>query len=318
MRFVLSAVASLSAGIAFADSPVVITDTPVVHSLVSQVMGEVGTPEVLLEPGADPHSFQLRPSQAAALSDASLVFWVGEELTPWLARTLETLAGDAQAIALLDAEGVSLLQFGDGGAQEDDDHDDHGHDDHGHDEDHAHDDGHDHSGADPHAWLDPANARLWVSVIADRLSAADPDNATTYVANALAAQESIDAAVAEAEAALARAHGKPIVTFHDAYGYLARAFDVDIAGSIALGDAAAPGARRLKELQENVGAQGIACIFREPQHDPSIAEAVASDAGIGLGTLDPSGSSLPYGPDLYQTLIRSLATSIADCVTAEG
>jgi zinc transport system substrate-binding protein len=325
MRFVFAAAASLSAGMAFADGPVVVTDTPVVHSLVSQVMGEVGTPDVLLEPGADPHSFQLRPSQAAALSDATLVFWVGEELTPWLARTLETLAGEAQAVALLDAEGVSLREFGDDGEHGHDD-DDHAHDDHGHDDhddhahdDHAHDDhDHDHAGKDPHAWLDPANARLWVTVIADRLSATDPENAATYAANALAAQAAIDAAVEEAEAVLATAHGKPIVTFHDAYGYFAQAFDVDIAGSIALGDAAAPGARRLKELEESVGSQGIACIFREPQHDPSIAEAVATDAGIGLGTLDPSGSSLPYGPDLYPTLIRSLATSIADCVTTSG
>ena len=111
---------------------------------------------------------------------------------------------------------------------------------------------------------------------------------------------------------------RPIVTFHDAYGYFSRAFDVEIAGSIALGDAAAPGARRLRALQDSVGAGGIACVFREPQHDASIAEAIAADAGIGLGTLDPSGSSLTYGPDLYGNLISGLASSIAECVTASG
>jgi zinc transport system substrate-binding protein len=77
-------------------------------------MGDLGDPTVLLEPGADPHSFQLRPSQAAALSEAALVFWVGEELTPWLARALGTLSADAEAVALLRVEGVSLMEFGDG------------------------------------------------------------------------------------------------------------------------------------------------------------------------------------------------------------
>jgi len=358
MRVHVFAAATLAAGTATADVPVVVTDTPVVHSLVSLVMGNLGEPVVLLEPGADPHSFQLRPSQAAALSDAALVFWVGEELTPWLARGLDSLSEEAKSVALLDAEGVLRVNFGDGsGAHDHDDHghetaahdhgkdhehaneetahDDHGHDDHGHDDhghdDHGHDDhgheeaaghdhdhDHDHSGTDPHAWLYPDNAKVWLSVIAADLAAADPANASAYAANAEAAALRIDAAVAQAAEALESAHDRPIVVFHDAYGYFARAFDVEIAGSIALGDAAAPGAQRLRELQERIGAEQIACVFREPQHDASIAESVAADAGIGIGTLDPAGSSLPYGPALYETLLTTLATSIADCVSASG
>jgi zinc transport system substrate-binding protein len=376
MRVPVFAAVTLAAGSAAADIPVVVTDTPVVHSLVSQVMGDIGEPVVLLEPGADPHSFQLRPSQAAALSDAALVFWVGEELSPWLARALGTLSGDARTVALLDADGVFLVNYGDGTgahgdshghahaeeAAHDHDHDhdhaheeasahdhdhdhdhaheeaaahdhDHDHDheeaaahdhdhDHAHDEaaahDHGHDHDHDHSGVDPHAWLYPDNAKLWLSVIAADLSAADPGNAATYAANAEAAALRIDAAAAEAAATLEAAHGKPIVVFHDAYGYFAQAFDIEIAGSIALGDAAAPGAQRIRELQERMGAEKIACVFREPQHDPSLAESIAADAGVGLGSLDPEGTTLPYGPDLYTTLLTSLATSIADCVSAEG
>jgi zinc transport system substrate-binding protein len=343
MRVPALAALTLAAAPAAAEVPVVVTDTPVVHSLVSQVMGDLGEPTVLVEQGADEHSFQLRPSQAAALADAGLIFWVGEELTPWLARALETTSGSATTIALLDAPGVTLIEYGDGtGAHSHDDHADHGHEeakaeDHAHDHDHAHeeaeaddhahdDHGHDeaghddhaHSGIDPHAWLYPDNAKAWLSVIAAELSEADPANAATYAANAEAASLRIDAAVAQAAATLEPAHDRPIVVFHDAYGYFARAFDVEIAGSIALGDAAAPGAQRLRELQETIGAERIACVFREPQHDASIAESVAADAGVGIGTLDPSGSSLTYGPALYETLITSLATNIADCVAASG
>jgi zinc transport system substrate-binding protein len=93
MRVTALAALTLAAAPAAADVPVVVTDTPVVHSLVSLVMGDLGEPTVLVEPGADEHSFQLRPSQAAALADAGLVFWVGEELTPWLARALEATSG---------------------------------------------------------------------------------------------------------------------------------------------------------------------------------------------------------------------------------
>ena len=69
---------------------------------------------MIVEQGADEHSFQLRPSQAAALADAGVIFWVGEELTPWLARALETTSGTANTVALLDAPGVTLIEYGDG------------------------------------------------------------------------------------------------------------------------------------------------------------------------------------------------------------
>ena len=341
MRDTLLDALTLAAAPAAADVPVVVTDTPVVHSLVSQVLGDLGEPIVIVEQGADEHSFQLRPSQAAALAEAGLIFWVGEELTPWLARALESTSGAGKTVALLDAPGVTLITYGDGSGAHDDDHDhgheeaegeahDHGHEEAGHDhgddqahahgDDHAHDDGHDHahSGADPHAWLYPDNAKVWLSVIAAELAEVDPANAGAYAANAEAAALRIDAAVAESAATLAQAQDRPIVVFHDAYGYFARAFDVEIAGSIALGDAAAPGAQRLRELQERIGNEQIACVFREPQHDASIAERVAADAGVGLGTLDPSGTSLTYGPALYETLLTSLATNIAECVTASG
>ena len=155
-------------------------------------------------------------------------------------------------------------------------------------------------------------------MIATELTEADPANAATYAANAEAAALRIDAAVAQAAATLEPAHDRPIVVFHDAYGYFARAFDVEIAGSIALGDAADPGAQRIRALQDTIGDEKIACVFREPQHDASLAESIAADAGVGIGTLDPSGSSLTYGPALYETLLTSLATIIADCVAASG
>lgn len=153
---------------ALADVPRVMTDIAPIHSLTAQVMGDLGTPDVLLPPGADPHDFALRPSDAQALGEADIVFWVGEGLTPWLAEPLETLAGDAVHISLLEVEGWARLDIREAGhhdhghedhddheekheAHDDHAHDEHGHDEHGHD-DHAHDDhGHDDHGHDDHA-----------------------------------------------------------------------------------------------------------------------------------------------------------------------
>src|SRR5690606_29721490 len=121
---------------ALADAPKVVTDIPPVHSLVALVMGDLGQPELLLKPGASEHHFQLRPSQARALSEADLVVLIGPELTPWIEKSLALRAEGAAALALLAAEGTYLQDYP---AH----HDAHDHD-HKHEHGHAHDHGHDH------------------------------------------------------------------------------------------------------------------------------------------------------------------------------
>ncbi len=169
------------AGTARAEVPVVAVDIPPVHALAARVMEGVGEPQLILPPGSSPHSASLRPSEAGMLEGADVVFWVGPELAPWLGDTLETLAGNAEVVELLEVDGTRVLQFREGpvfGAHEhgDDDHDhghddadhddhdheahgdaddhadEHAHDDHGHDEDHGHDDhGHDEDHDETHA-----------------------------------------------------------------------------------------------------------------------------------------------------------------------
>ncbi|MEZ5912967.1 MAG: zinc ABC transporter substrate-binding protein [Paracoccaceae bacterium] len=157
--------------------PEVQADIAPVHSLVARVMAGVGEPGLIVDAGASPHSFALRPSQARALQDADLVFWVGPELEPWLSDAMITLTEDAVAIALFDAPETRRLAAREA-ALFDGDHDhDHDHDqgdDHAEAQDDDHAEGHDHGADDPHAWLDPENAIAWLGVIAEALAGADP------------------------------------------------------------------------------------------------------------------------------------------------
>lgn len=327
MRYIISsAVASLALSTAaLAEVPRVVTDVPPVHSLVAQVMGDLGAPDLLLDQGASEHDLQLRPSQAAALQDAALVVWIGPELTPSLARALEGLGDADRTLGLLAVDGTHLQDFAEGGAHEGHGHDhgdDHGHDDHGHDDneqghgdDHA---GHGHEGTDPHAWLDPANARLWLGVIADRLATLDPANASTYRANATAAQAGVEALEAEVAAQMAAVADRPAIVFHDAYGYFAGHFGITITGSVLLGDATPAGAARLAALRAATEGGAVACVFPEAQHDAGPAGQLAEGTGARLGgALDPVGSTLEAGPALYGALMRGLARTLADCLAAE-
>lgn len=290
MRYIITFL--LATTPALAEVPKVVTDIPPVQSLVAQVMGDLGQPELLLAKGADEHDFQLKPSQAGAVADADLVVWIGPELTPWLDGALETRPDGAAALALLEAEGTKVRGY------------ETGHD----------DEGHDHGGKDPHAWLDPDNARVWVGVIAGELSRLDPDNAATYAANATAAAEGVAVLDAEIAARLAPVKDKRLVTFHDAYGYFADHYGLTFAGSIALGDASTPGAARLAELRGELEAGGVTCMFPEVQHDPALMEQLAEGTAVKIGgALDPVGSSLEAGPGAYAALMRAIAQTITDC-----
>ncbi|MDX5384048.1 MAG: zinc ABC transporter substrate-binding protein [Rhodobacterales bacterium] len=330
--------ATLLSTAALAEVPRVATDIAPVHSLVARVMGDLGEPALIVQPGASPHGYSMRPSEARALSEADLVVWIGEALTPWLERPIETLGEGAGRIELMSVEGTILYDYregatfgahdhahGDAAHGDDKDHDhDHDHDhaegeakDHDHDHDHAEkgDDheGHDHAGHDSHAWLDPVNARLWMGVIADELARLDPENAAVYAANAAAGQAEIDTLQAEIAAMLAPVSDKGFVVFHDAYQYFERRFDLAAAGAITLSDASAPSAGRIAELRDAVATMGAGCVFAEPQFDKRLIDTVF-EGSARVGLLDPLGQDLTPGAALYPQMMRGMATSFAACL----
>lgn len=308
MRYIISFLLASTAAPALAEVPRVVADMPPVHSLVAQVMGDLGQPELLLEKGANAHSFQMRPSQAAGLQEADLVVWIGPEMTPWLDRTLEGIS-TARQLRLLQAEGTFRQEFGAAAAH------DHGHEtpEAGHDDHAADHDGHAHKGVDPHAWLDPSNASHWLRLIAAELSTLDPENAATYAANAAQAQADLAALDAEIAASLAPEQGKPLVVYHDAYGYFAGHYGLTIAAAIAEGDASGPGAQHIAEI-EALLKSGPVCLFPETNHDPKLVAQLAEATGLTqAGTLDPEGAQLDPGPDLYGQLMREMAGTIAAC-----
>ncbi|WP_244940842.1 MULTISPECIES: zinc ABC transporter substrate-binding protein [Leisingera] len=321
------------AGGAWAGVPKVAADITPVHGLVARVMQGLGAPALVVPPGASPHGYAMRPSEAQALDQADLVFWMGEALTPWLEGPLEELAGDAHRVELLAAEGTEVLAFREGARFEahghDEDHGDHeDHDDHGdhaghenhadHDSreddgDHADAHGHSHAGADPHAWLLPANAQAWLDVIAAELAEHDPDNAAAYKANAEAGKQEIADAAASISASLEPFRAKQFIVFHDAYQYFERGFGLNAAGAISLGDAVKPSPARIAEVGGVVADLKVSCVFSEPQFNPGVVATVLDGTGAGTALLDPLGAKLEPGPQFYPALLRDIGSAIAGC-----
>ena len=301
-----------------ADTPNVAVDIAPLHSLVSRVMAGIEGPKLIIQAGASPHEYQLRPSEAKALQDASLVFWMGEGLTPWMKNAVETLSKNAKKVALLEVRETNLLEFRENALFEKHDHDDHDekddHDDHDdHDKKDDHDD-HGHGAHDPHAWLSLENAKTWLNLIAAELSTADPENAGTYFANAASGRMEIDSLAIEINEILDPVRGKSFVVFHDAYQYFEKSFDFPSAGAISLSDASDPSPSRVAKIQGRVKNEKVTCVLAEPQFNPGIVDTVLSGTDAKTGIIDPLGSELELGPELYSHLMRNIAKTLAGCL----
>ena len=290
-------------GMVSADVPQVTTDIPVTHSLVTRVMAGIGTPDLIVNRGASPHDYSLRPSNAASLEAADLVFWISSELTPWLEGALKTLAADAKVIELMDAKGSTVLPFREGSTFETHSHR------HKHDEDE-----HATANIDPHGWLDPDNGKTWLDVIATELSKIDPENTDIYFENVSQGKTDIDAVISEIDATLATFRGTNFIVYHDAYQYFERRFDVLAAGSISMGDVSDPSPARIAEIHQTVEELDMTCVFSEPQFNPELVATVVDGTKARARVIDPLGTRLTLGADFYLNLLRNIAQTMASCL----
>jgi zinc transport system substrate-binding protein len=265
-------------------------------------MEGVGEPYLLVRGGGSPHAYAMRPSDARALDQAQIVFWIGEAMETFLARPIEVLAGDADAAPFARAQGVRLLARRAESAWDETGHD-------------GHDEGPEDPGrSDMHLWLDPENAKAMVADIAARLTAVDPDRAQTYRTNAARIARQLSALDRELAETLTPLQDKPYIVFHDAYQYLEARYGLTSVGSMTDNAEQGPGAGRLSRIRERLGISGALCVFAEPQFEPDLVDTLVSGTGAQAAVLDPLGAGLPVGADLYADLMRAMAASLVACL----
>ena len=298
-------------GAAKAEAPSVVVSIKPIHSLVAAIMQGVGEPDLIVEGAASPHTYSLKPSNATALQDADVVFWVGHGLEAFLEKPLEALGGKATVVELEDAPGLEKLQFREGGPFEAHTHE--GEEGHEHAAEAGHE-GHEHEEFDMHIWLSPDNARAIAAEVAKVLSEKDPANAEAYKANLAALNDKLAALDKEVTDTIAPVKDKPFIVFHDAYQYFEHHYGVHAAGSITVSPETLPGAERLTQIRDKVKTLGATCVFAEPQFEPKLVNVVIEGTPAKSGTLDPEAATLEPGPDLYFALMKSIATSLRDCL----
>lgn len=286
-RALLAAALLAPASGAAAELPLrVVTSIPPLAMLAAELGGDRVTAHSLLPPGADPHTFEPRPSDAKAVADAGIVVVLGSSIDDWLGGAIAPPA-DAVMVRL--------------------------------DEQHAGDDGHDHAGHshdggddDPHVWLDP----LWVRdrvvpALQRALMEADPKGGARYGASARAMSERLTDLDEDIREAFLRATTRSFLSWHPAWQRFARRYDLHSASSVGESGGREPSLKAMIGAVRAGRAAGVRAVLVEPQTDARQASVLADELGVALITVDPLGDAWSLERSTYGNLMRFNAAAFA-------
>jgi ABC-type Zn uptake system ZnuABC Zn-binding protein ZnuA len=238
---------------------------------VADLARDVGNDRIdvrqILAPNADPHDYEVRPDDIRSVSGADLVIRSGGDLDGWLSDAISSSGTEAPVLTLIDKVPTRRLD----------------------------------SEVDPHWWQDPRNAERAVAEIRDELVAVDGANAAAYKSAAAAYTKRIAALDTAVEDCMARipAARRKLVTTHDALGYYADRYGIDVIGAVipSLSTQGQPSAGQTAELIRTIKGAGVSAIFAESSVNPKVEQAIAAEAGATVGkplwadTLGPKGSA---------------------------
>ena len=273
----------------------IVATTTIVGDVVRQVAGQQVIVDVLLPVGADPHAFEPRPQDVAAITDADLIFASGVGLEEFLGPLLQNAGAEDKVVEV--SNGIALLPFG----------------------------GDDHEeistgNLDPHTWMDPNNVIVWAKNVAAALAVIDPDQAEVYTGNAdayiLKLQE-LDAWAAQQTNRLALENRK-LVSDHYTLGYFANAYGFEIVGELlhSVSTNAQSSAQELAVLEDQIRAFDVPVILVSETVNSTMAEQVAKDTGIRLVQIYSGSLGEPGGPaGTYLDMMRYNVNVIVESLT---
>jgi zinc/manganese transport system substrate-binding protein len=278
----------------------VVATTTHVADLVGNVGGDRVDVHGILGTNTDPHDYEPRPSDVGAVAEAPLVFKSGGDIDGWLDELIENAGGDPKVVSMIDS--VRTIEGADSHGEEEPTDEE----------------------IDPHWWEDPRNAIRAVEAIRDALIEADPSGRETYERGASAYVRRLEALDGEIADCMRRvpADKRKLVTTHDALGYFAERYDVEVVGALipSLSTQAQPSARDISELVDQIRVEGVEAIFPETALNQRLENAVSREAGAEVGgqlwadALGPEGS----GAETYLDAMRKNANTMAEGMSGGG
>jgi manganese/iron transport system substrate-binding protein len=285
------------------DRPLVVATTPIICDLAKQVARETIELKCPIAAGEDPHVYQAKPDDRKAIDEAKLILYGGYNFDASIIKLIQASSNKVDRIAVHEVA-VPKPLMGEGHEHEG--------------EKHEHEGENAELEPDPHVWHDAKNGITMVEVMTDALTKLEPKNAELYKKNAteiITELNKIDSWI-ETEIATIPAKGRKLITTHDALGYFANAYGLEIEGALqGLSTEQAATAARVGELVKEVKKANVPTIFAETTANPKLIAAVAKEAKVKLSErglyADGLGETGSDG-DTYQKMLISNTETIVE------
>jgi len=242
-------------GVSAADKTTVFVSIAPQKFFVEQIAKDLVDIQVMVEPGANPHIYEPKPAQMAAISKARIYFAIGVTFEKaWLKR----LASANPKMRIVHTEhGIQKMPMA----------------------------AHHHGTLDPHIWLSPPLVMVQTRNILTALQEVDPAHHSVYEANYKAFMTMMVDLDGELRGILTGKQKLQFIVFHPAWGYFAHAYGlkqvpIEIEGK-------EPKPAQLKELIEHARKHQIKVVFVQPQFSTKSAEQVAKEIGGQVAFVDP-------------------------------
>lgn len=303
-----------------------------IYNLAKQIAGDKFEVRSFTNLKTESHGFEPSAKEIAELSNAKLMFTNGAGMEEWEEKVKEST--DVEFVNT--SEGIDLIKATEEDHEDHDhaheeDHEDSDHDheenhedhDHAHEEDHEdtdhdhedhdHEEGeeghhhHHHGEYDPHTWLDPANGKAQAKVIADKLSEIDPANKDYYMANYEKIATELDEIVSDYKDKFSKVENNKFIVPHQAFGYVAREFNLEQIPLNSLTSTGEAGSKVLKEVSDMAKDEKIKTVFYEMGGSDKAAKTLADEIGAEakpISTLEFATDEELDSNKTYQEMIK--------------
>ena len=269
-----------------ADLPVIAVTYSIIGDIVSQLVGDNATVNVVIPDGQDPHDFQPSAKDIETINNAALVVSNGLEFEEGLEEVLENIADSGGNIFMV-GDHITVRKIEDG-----DEHSD------------------EHTGDDPHLWLSPATMLEMLPALTTALSEATGADLSAEATDLTTKLQVLDG---EVESIIKSLDECKLVSGHDEMGYFADRYGCEVIGVIipSFTTTSEATAGELAELKKLVEQNKVPAIFTGLGVSPDTANQLAKELGIEAVTL-----STHYLNDAanYQGFILNLTNQIAEAL----
>lgn len=231
-----------------------------ISDIIKNVAGDKVEVINILPAGASPHTFELTPKQIKELSGVKAIFVINYGLDNWMEKIKDSVPG--AELVVVD-QGINLLRMGNEEEST--------------------------TGKDPHYWLSVFNAKIIAENINNSLVEIDSKNSEFYNNNLNNYLSELDKLDLDIKEELKDLKTRNIVTFHEAWGYFAKAYGLKVEATVEPFPGKEPTIQYLEDLNKIIKDNNIKVIFSEPQLSNETIKPFVNDLGLKLYVLDPIG-----------------------------